>query len=82
MRAVLGHSMGMRITDRYSFEAAEDELLREATPPCSRWGRRGGDYQGWKIFSLQMLRRVIFCDRLISRKESQPWTASLLTSQE
>lgn len=31
-RAVLGHSMGMRITDRYSFEAAEDELLREATP--------------------------------------------------
>ena len=30
--AVIGHSNGMRITDRYSFEAAEDEALREATP--------------------------------------------------
>lgn len=32
-RAVLGHSAGgMMITDRYSFEAAEDEALRDATP--------------------------------------------------
>ena len=31
-RAVLGHSCGMRVTDRYSFEAAEDEALRDAIP--------------------------------------------------
>lgn len=37
-RAVLGHSLGMRITDRYSFEAAEEELLREATPAALALG--------------------------------------------
>ena len=37
-RAVLGHSLGMRITDRYSFEAAEVELLREATPAALELG--------------------------------------------
>ncbi len=31
-RAVLGHSSGMSVTDRYSFEAAEDELVAVATP--------------------------------------------------
>lgn len=30
--AVLGHSAGPRITDRYSFEAAEDEAVKSATP--------------------------------------------------
>ena len=29
-RAVLGHSSGLRVTDRYSFEAAEDEIIRVA----------------------------------------------------
>ena len=29
-RAVLGHSMGARITDRYSFEAVEDEIIEKA----------------------------------------------------
>ena len=37
-RAILGHSFGMRITDRYSFEAAEDEILREATPAALAMG--------------------------------------------
>ena len=37
-RAVLGHSLGMRITDRYSFEAAEDEIIREATPAALALG--------------------------------------------
>lgn len=37
-RAVLGHSLGMRVTDRYSFEAAEDEMLREATPAALALG--------------------------------------------
>lgn len=31
-RAVLGHFNGLRITDRYSFEAAEDEQIAVATP--------------------------------------------------
>ena len=31
-RAVLGHSTGARVTDRYSMEAAEDEAIRTATP--------------------------------------------------
>ena len=30
--AVLGHTLGLRITNRYSFEAAEDEIVRAATP--------------------------------------------------
>ena len=30
-RAVLGHSMGARITDRYSFEAIEDEIIMTAS---------------------------------------------------
>lgn len=37
-RAVLGHSLGMRVTDRYSFEAAEEEILREATPAALAMG--------------------------------------------
>lgn len=37
-RAILGHSPGMRITDRYSFEAAEDEILREASPAALALG--------------------------------------------
>lgn len=37
-RAVLGHSNGMRVTDRYSFEAAEDEALREASPAARQLG--------------------------------------------
>ena len=31
-RAVLGHFNGLAITDRYSFEAAEDEQIAVATP--------------------------------------------------
>ena len=30
-RAVLGHSMGAAVTDRYSFEALEDECIEKAT---------------------------------------------------
>ena len=30
-RAVLGHSNGARVTDRYSFEAAEDEIIKAAS---------------------------------------------------
>lgn len=37
-RAVLGHSLGMRVTDRYSFEAAEEEMLREASPAALALG--------------------------------------------
>lgn len=37
-RAVLGHSCGMRVTDRYSFEAAEEEALREASPAMLELG--------------------------------------------
>ncbi len=36
--AVLGHTLGLRITDRYSFEAAEDELIRAATPAMVKMG--------------------------------------------
>lgn len=36
--AVLGHSLGMRITNRYSFEAAEDELIAKAVPPMVAMG--------------------------------------------
>ena len=31
-RAVLGHSMDTRITDRYSYEALEVEIAAKATP--------------------------------------------------
>lgn len=37
-RAVLGHNLGLRITDRYSFEAAEDEIIRLATPAMLAMG--------------------------------------------
>ena len=37
-RAVLGHSMGARITDRYSFEAAEDEIIRAASEAVEALG--------------------------------------------
>lgn len=36
--AVLGHSMGARVTDRYSFEAAEDEIIRLAAPAVEEVG--------------------------------------------
>lgn len=36
--AVLGHTLGLRITDRYSFEAAEDEIIRAATPAMVKMG--------------------------------------------
>lgn len=36
--AVLGHTLGLRITDRYSFEAAEDEIIKAATPAMMRMG--------------------------------------------
>lgn len=37
-RAVLGHSTGARITDRYSFEALEDETIRAASPAVEALG--------------------------------------------
>ena len=37
-RAVLGHSIGLRITDRYSFEAAEDEAIEKASPAVEALG--------------------------------------------
>ena len=37
-RAVLGHSIGLRITDRYSFEAAEDETIEKASPAVEALG--------------------------------------------
>lgn len=37
-RAVLGHSIGLRITDRYSFEAAEDETIEKAAPAVEALG--------------------------------------------
>lgn len=37
-RAVLGHSIGMRITDRYSFEAAEEESIMKASPAVEALG--------------------------------------------
>ena len=36
--AVLGHTLGLRITNRYSFEAAEDEIIRAATPAMMKLG--------------------------------------------
>lgn len=37
-RAVLGHSMGARITDRYSFDAIEDEIVEKAAPAVEALG--------------------------------------------
>lgn len=37
-RAVLGHSIGARITDRYSFDALEDELIEKAAPAVEALG--------------------------------------------
>ena len=37
-RAVLGHSMGARVTDRYSYEAIEDELVEKAAPAVEALG--------------------------------------------
>lgn len=37
-RAVLGHSSGARVTDRYSMEAAEDETIRTAAPAVEKLG--------------------------------------------
>jgi integrase len=37
-RAVLGHSNGARITDRYSFAAMEDETIKAATPAVEALG--------------------------------------------
>ena len=37
-RAVLGHFIGARITDRYSFEAAEDEFIAKAIEPMLALG--------------------------------------------
>lgn len=37
-RAVLGHSIGLKITDRYSFEAAEDETIEKAAPAVEALG--------------------------------------------
>ncbi len=37
-RAVLGHSNGARVTDRYSFAALEDEIIRVASPAVEALG--------------------------------------------
>ena len=37
-RAVLGHSSGLRVTDRYSFEAAEEELIKDASAAVEALG--------------------------------------------
>ena len=37
-RAVLGHSTGARITDRYSFDAIEDEIVGKAAPAVEALG--------------------------------------------
>jgi integrase len=37
-RAVLGHSMGAAVTDRYSFEALEDECIEKAAPAVEALG--------------------------------------------
>lgn len=37
-RAVLGHSMGARITDRYSFDAIEDEIVEKASAAVEALG--------------------------------------------
>jgi len=36
--AVLGHTLGLRITNRYSFEAAEDDMINAATPAMMELG--------------------------------------------
>lgn len=38
VRAVLGHSTGCRVSDRYSRDAAEDEVIRIATPAVEALG--------------------------------------------
>lgn len=37
-RAVLGHSTGARITDRYSYDAIEEEIIRAAAPAVEALG--------------------------------------------
>jgi len=37
-RAVLGHSVGARVTDRYSFDALEDEIVAKAAPAVEALG--------------------------------------------
>ena len=37
-RAVLGHSLGGRITDRYSFDAIEEEIAEKAAPAVEALG--------------------------------------------
>lgn len=37
-RAVLGHSMGARVTDRYSYDALEDEMAEKAAPAVEALG--------------------------------------------
>lgn len=37
-RAVLGHSFGARVTDRYSFDAIEDEIVARAAPAVEALG--------------------------------------------
>lgn len=37
-RAVLGHSMGASVTDRYSFDAIEEEIIRKASPAVEALG--------------------------------------------
>ena len=37
-RAVLGHSLGARITDRYSYDALEDEVIAKASPAVEALG--------------------------------------------
>ncbi len=37
-RAVLGHSTGARITDRYSYDAIEDEMIHRAAPAIEALG--------------------------------------------
>ena len=37
-RAVLGHSMGARITDRYSCDALEDEIVEKASAAVEALG--------------------------------------------
>lgn len=37
-RAVLGHSMGASVTDRYSFDAIEEEIVRKAAPAVEALG--------------------------------------------
>ena len=37
-RAVLGHSMGAAVTDRYSYEAIEDEIIAKASAAVEALG--------------------------------------------